>query len=109
VAFAVFKGELGSGSQTIPLEVFGKVLRDAGVPGPYELRQVRGYRFLDGQYPDRERLADIDGTWTTEAWPLDAFGDAPWAGEHKRRMVELMLEDEANGIPVEAPALPGGR
>jgi len=109
VAFAAFKGELGAGEQAVPLEVFGKVLRDAGVPGPYVIRDVRGYRFLDGQYPDREQLATaLDETWTTSAYALDEFTDEPWTSEHKQRMVELMLEDVARGlsldVPGEAPA-----
>jgi hypothetical protein len=107
VAYAAFKGELGPDDPFVPLEVYGKVLRDAGVAGPYEIRDLRGYRFLDGQYPDREQIAtDADEAWTTEAYGLDEFTDEPWTSEHKQRVVELMLEDEERGIALEVPPEP---
>jgi hypothetical protein len=107
VAFTSFKGELAPGAQTVPLDVYGKVLRDAGVPGPYTIGEVRGYRFLDGQFPDREQLPDLPARATTAAYPLDAFTDAPHVSAHERHMVELMREDLARGIPVLLPPLPG--
>lgn len=106
VAFAAFKGELGRGDRSVPLEVYGKVLRDAGAPGPWTLRQVRGYRFLDGSFPDREIVPEHPGSWQTDAYALDAFVDAPHVSDHERHVVQLMLDDLARGIPVEFPALP---
>ena len=103
VAFVSFKGELASGAQRIPLEVYGKVLRDAGVPGPYEIREVRGYRFLDGQHPDREHLAPFAVRSTTQAWPLDGFTDTNHVSDHELRMAGFMMEDLAAGIPVPLP------
>ncbi|HSJ98019.1 MAG TPA: hypothetical protein VLC53_13140, partial [Myxococcota bacterium] len=107
VAFATFKGELARGGQTVPLDVYGKVLRDAGVPGPYTIGEVRGYRFLDGQFPDREQLADLPDRGTTAGYPLEAFTDAPHVSAHELHMVELMREDLARGIPLPVPPLPG--
>jgi len=107
VAFASFKGELVPGGQTVPLDVYGKVLRDAGVPGPYTIGEVRGYRFLDGLFPDREQLADLPTRATTAAYPLEAFTDAPHVSAHELHMVELMREDLARGIPLLVPPLPG--
>lgn len=106
VAFATFKGHLPRGPGVVPLEIYGKVLRDAGRPGPYTVAQLRGYRFLDGSWPDRERLPDHPGTWVTEAFPLEAFRDEPHMDEHKARMVALMLEDVARGIALDVPPLP---
>jgi hypothetical protein len=103
IAFAMWKGELAAGQQTIPLEVWGKVLRDADVPGPYEVREIRGYRFLDGQYPDREMLPATDATHTTAAWTLDAFTDASHVGDDELRMAELMLDDLEAGRPILEP------
>ena len=103
VAFATWKGDLAAGRQTIPLEVWGKVLRDAGVPGPYTIGQIRGYRFLDGQYPDREMLPTIDATHTTSAWPLDAFTDASYVDDNELHMAELMLDDIDAGRPIFEP------
>lgn len=105
VAFAMWKGELDAGWQTIPLEVWGKVLRDAGIPGPYTIGEIRGYRFLDGQYPDREMLPPVDATHRTSAWPLEIFRDTEHLGEHELHMAELMLDDlEAGRALVEPPA-----
>jgi hypothetical protein len=107
VAFAIFKGELDRSDDTVPLEVYGKVLHDANAPGPWTLRQVRGYRFLYGQFPDREIVPEHPGSWQTEAYALDPFVDAPHVSDHERHVVRLMLDDLARGIPVEFPALPG--
>jgi hypothetical protein len=106
VAFAVFKGELDRGDRAVPLEVYGKVLRDAGEPGPWTLRQVRGYRFLDGEFPDREIVPEHPGSWQTGGHSLDGFVDAPHVSDHERHVVQLMLDDLARGISVEFPALP---
>jgi hypothetical protein len=97
VAFVVWKGDLAAGSHQVPLEVWGKVLRDAGVPGPYTVEQIRGYHFIDGGYPDRELLPDAAGTHVTAPWPLQLFSDAAHVGADEERMVELMLDDLAQG------------
>jgi hypothetical protein len=103
VAFLSWKGELAAGAQTIPLEVWGKLLRDAGAPGPYTLGELRGYRFLDGQYPDRELLPPVTARFRTQPWPLDAFSDAPHVSEHELHMAELMLDDIEAGRPIFEP------
>jgi hypothetical protein len=107
VAFLSWKGELAAGAQTIPLEVWGKLLRDAGVPGPYQVGEIRGYRFLDGQYPDREMLPPFPARYTTKAWPLDAFSDAAHVSEHELHMAELMLDDLEQGRELLAPPAAG--
>lgn len=103
VAWATFKGELGRSDGTLPLAFFGKTLRDAGKPGPYELRQLRGYLFRDGRFPDRLELRDFPGVFATRAWSLAEFSDEEWDGEHRRRMVELLLEDEQRGVSLDVP------
>ena len=82
------------------------MLRDAGEPGPWTLRQVRGYRFLDGEFPDREIVPEHPGSWQTGEHSLDGFVDAPHVSDHERHVVQLMLDDLARGISVEFPALP---
>jgi hypothetical protein len=108
VAFVAWKGELAKGTHQIPLEVWGKVLRDAGVPGPYAVQQIRGYRFVDGGYPDRELLPDATGTHTTAPWPLDLFSDFPHVGEDEIRTAELMLDDLAQGRELVTPPVASG-
>ncbi len=106
VAFTSFKGELERGRGFVPLEVFGKVLRDVGTPGPWTLSEIRGYRFLEARYPDRERLPDSDLTWRTGVHDPARFSGDASVSEHHLRMVQLMLEDLERGIPLEAPSLP---
>jgi hypothetical protein len=89
----------------VPLEIYGKVLRDAGVPGPYTIGEVRGYRFLDGQYPDREMLPEVQRSFETSALPLDVFTDVPHLGAHELQMAELMLDDLEQGRPILEPPL----
>jgi hypothetical protein len=107
VAFVSFKGELARGLRFAPLEVYGKVLRDAGAPGPWELRDLRGYRFVDGRFPDREQIPATPVRYTTGAWSLDAFTAEAWTSASKQRMIELLLEDAARGISLDVPPLPG--
>lgn len=109
VAWAAFKGELGTSDGVVPLEFFGRVLREAGVPGPYQVGQVRGYRFVDARFPDRERLRDLPGRWTTSPFELLAFSDAVWTSAHKEQMVQMLLDDVRAGRSVEVPplAVPG--
>jgi hypothetical protein len=108
VGWAAWKGDLDPGRESVDLSFYGKVLRDAGVPGPYTLGEPRGYRFLDGEFPDRELLPDAPMDYTTSAWPLDAFTDARYDDAHELHMVDLMLDDLERGIPVVAPPLPSG-
>jgi hypothetical protein len=105
VAFSVFKGDLPAGEQWVPLEFFGKVLRDEGALAPYTVEQIRGYRFLDGQTPDRERMADDPFTHRTAGYDLALFSDDEYTSEHKERMLELMREDVAAGRTLDVPPL----
>jgi len=108
VAYAAWKGDLEPGAQAIPLEVYGKVLRDAGVPGPYTVEQVRGYRFLDGQYPDRENLHDLPGAHTTRSYALGSFTDLRHDSPEELALAGMLLEDLANGIGVMPPPVADG-
>jgi hypothetical protein len=91
----------------VPLVVYGKILRDAAAISPYTVRELRGYRFIEGGYPDHETIPPSPHQWTSGRYSLDEFTEETWTSEHKERMVELMLQDEAAGIPVEVPPLAG--
>ncbi|MEZ4468501.1 MAG: hypothetical protein R3F43_29705 [bacterium] len=80
VAWARYKGELAEGLGTVPLRFFGKVLVDAGRPGPWRLGELRGVRHAPGAFPDLEPMAPFLDPWRTRPWRLDAFSDAEWAG-----------------------------
>lgn len=109
VAFAAWKGELAPGLQSVDLGVYGKVLRDAGIPGPYTVEQIRGYQFLDGQYPDYAYLADLPATHTTASYPLGDFTDQLFVDAQRAQLAEMMAADLAAGILApEPPAAVGG-
>src|SRR5690606_27152486 len=106
VAFALFKGDLDAGLVTVPIEVYGKVLRDAGVPGPYTVGEVRGYQFLDGHHPARAELPNLPDRWVTRDWPLTGFTNVPHTSAHGLHVAELIRDDLAPGTPFEVPAPP---
>jgi hypothetical protein len=112
VAFGHWKGDLDEKSGFVPIEFFGKVLHDAGAPGPYRVTEVRGYRFLDGRFPDRERMRDAESEFISRAWALADFSEAPYESEHLARMVALLQSDLDAGLSIERPpdaeAEPGG-
>lgn len=103
LAFANFKGNLDAGAHRVPLEFFGLLMLDIGVAGPYEVRNVRGYLFLDGEYPDRLRMRDAVGSYWTHAYEVSAFSDEEHMTPHKQKMIELLEQDIQNGIGVDQP------
>lgn len=105
VAFAVYKGELEPGENWLPLEFFGKVLRDQGAMGPYSVQQLRGYRFLEGQTPDRENLSYNSPRHQTSPYDAFIFSDAVYTSEHKERMVQLMIDDIGAGRTLDVPPI----
>lgn len=107
VAFSVFKGNLGPGEQWLPLAFFGKILRDHGVAGPYSMEQIRGYRFLEGQTPDREQLAEDPVTHRTRPYDVAVFSDEEYTSEHMERMIALMMEDVEAGRDLDLPTVAG--
>ena len=109
IAFSAYKGRLSPSDRTVPIEFFGRLLRDIGARGPFRVGEIRGYRFMDGEYPDRERMAGLPGHFPIRDHPLEAFSADEFMDAHKARMVELLMEDVARGIAIEAPpvARPG--
>ena len=103
VSFSAFKGNLASGKRFVPIRFFGRVLRDARANGPYRVAQIRGYRFLESEYPDRERIPDFTGQYQTARYNVDQFSEDEFTSEHKERMVQLLLEDVARGISIDQP------
>jgi hypothetical protein len=80
VAHTTFRGQFDPGSQWVDLLFFGKVLRDQGKPGPYFVRDLRGYRTTGGQAPGREQMPDWPEEYKTRAYSLDKFSGAEWKG-----------------------------
>ena len=104
IGWTSFKGDLGRSDGVVPLRFFGRVIRDVGIAGPYEVRALRGYRFRDGEFPDRVNLRDYEGVHRTRDHRLSAFSDDEWDDAHRRQMVELLLEDHAAGISIDVPS-----
>lgn len=106
LAFAAFKGDLAAGEQSARVEFFGLLLRDVAVPGPYEVRDVRGYLFREAAYPDKLRLRDSATTHWTRAYEIESFSDEEYTSPHKEQMLELLEADEQSGVGVDTPDSP---
>lgn len=90
VAWTRFKGELSNASKSLPLEFFGKVLRESGFAGPYQVAQLRGFRFDEARAPDQDRIETTELSPLTQAYTLDVFSDEEWDSERKRRKIEAL-------------------
>ena len=97
VAWTRFKGELTAGVHDADLVFFGKVLVDGNARAPFHLGQLRGARFAPGLDPDLEQMRPFTGTYTTRAYPTDAFSDAEYDSPEKQKMIELLGDDRNHG------------
>lgn len=89
--------ELAAGRQRVELALFGKVLHDRGLPGPYTIRNLRAERRADA--------AEVEAWWSdprelvTEAFPLAAFSAAAWDGPERQEIIatleQSIVEQEA--------------
>jgi hypothetical protein len=93
VAWSRFKGELAAGVHEADLMFFGKVILDGHARGPFHIGQLRGARFAPGLDPDLEQMPPFTGSYTTAAYPPDAFSDAEYDSPDKQRMIELLGQD----------------
>lgn len=80
IATASFEGDLVQGVQQIPFQFWGKIIREAGVDGPYLVRNIRGRRNNSPVTPSMVKKA------TEENRPL--------TGEHTEPMWEHILPAE---------------
>lgn len=78
VAWTHFKGELAAGVHDAELMFFGKIIRDGNARGPFHIGQLRGARLAPGLDPALEQMPPFAGTYTTRAYPTDAFSDAAY-------------------------------
>lgn len=86
------KTALDAGVSEVRLVVAGKVLHDRAAVGPYELRDLRGFRLAPGSNPDTEAMAPLATGHRTAHHELAEFSDAPWDSAHKRATLEKLLE-----------------
>lgn len=78
LALARFDGELAAGAFVVPLVLHGKIARDEGGVSPFVLRDLEGFRLLEGVYPDRETLEPWAGPYRSREYRPEELSDAPW-------------------------------
>jgi hypothetical protein len=90
-AYLTESATLGSGDGEVRLQLFGKVVADAGARAPFRLRDVEGFRLLEDAYPDREAMTGLDGVvYTTRRHDAADFSAAEWDSDVKTRQVALL-------------------
>lgn len=110
VATARYEGELEAGNQTVPLQFWGKIIRDKRARGPFVVREIRGSRNNDpvtpaivkraqetgGEIPEpnyneplREYMQPADD-YTTAAYKPADFSNREWESEEKNRRIEFL-------------------
>jgi hypothetical protein len=80
LALARFDGELAAGRPDVPLVLFGKIARDEGATSPFVLRDLEGFRLLDGVHPDRETMDPWAGPYRSRAYRAEELSPEPWDG-----------------------------
>lgn len=80
LALARFDGELAAGRFDLPLVLFGKIVHDENGTSPFVLRDLEGFRLLDGVYPDRETLDPWAGPYRSRAYRAEELSSAAWDG-----------------------------
>jgi hypothetical protein len=88
---------LDGGAARVELALFGKVLRDRGIAGPFVIANLRAVRRADE--------AEIEMWWSdprrfeTAAYPLDAFSADPWDAPERDEVIaaleQAIAEQEA--------------
>ena len=98
VAYTRFKGDLEGGRQKVRLLFFGKVIRDVAPESPFKLRNLRGYRLLEGKSPDREIIPWYTKEFTSKTYRiLDDFSDKEWTSPHKKKKIKFLEEEAKQG------------
>jgi hypothetical protein len=93
IAYVDTSSTLAIGKTSVELVFFGKIFRDLAIDGPYQIRDLRGFRRdLDGG----ENLYWSDPRrHTTRPYPRTDLSDAPWDSDEKRekiRSFEQLIE-----------------
>jgi hypothetical protein len=114
MAFLTFVDDLGTDTREVRLAAFGKVLRDQNAQPPFTLRDIEGWRYVLGSYPDREQMPMWPDGYTTGPYDLSQFSDSAWNSPEKQARLRA-LDDairrgpsetapvDSNGIPLPPP------
>ena len=86
VALVTFNDELGAGARQVPLQVYGRLVRDLKPTLPLVLHDVEGFLLKPDAYPDRALMASLDGpVATSRKVPLALFSDATFSSDETQR------------------------
>ena len=85
-ALVTFNNELGAGAQQVPLQVYGRLVRDQKPAFPLTLHDVEGFLLRPDAYPDRALMPARDGpVATSRKYSLAQFTDAAWSSDETQR------------------------
>lgn len=83
--------KLESGRQTVPLLIFGKLVRDASAKTPLVVKSLEGWRFNDeGKPPERSVMQPLSREYRTRRYPLKSFSDAEWESAEKQATLDRL-------------------
>jgi hypothetical protein len=88
VALVTYIDEIAADAHEVRMLTYGKLLRDQGAQPPFTLRDIEGWHYLLGEYPDREVMAMWEAGYKTAMYPMDRFTDQPWDSPEKRARVD---------------------
>ncbi len=107
IAWSRFKGRLERDDSQLSLRFFGKVIRDAGVEGPWSIGQLRGGRYVEGAAADMQMMKPFAGRYQTTAQQLSELSDLPWRSAHKTaklaKLEQLLATPHAPSVAAATP------
>ena len=96
LALVTFNSELGAGAQQVPLQVYGRLVRDQKPAFPLVLHDVEGFLLRPDAYPDRALMPARDGpVATSRKYSLAQFTDATWSSNETQRYLAEYGKDVA--------------
>jgi hypothetical protein len=97
ISYATAAATLPAGDGVIPLRIFGKVLHDSGIDGPYELR----FAMLFEVVKEGEEIPGdtVDPAYTTSAYRFDTFSGAAYQAPASNEPVVDMNSPSQQGKP----------
>ncbi len=96
LALVTFNNELGAGAQQVPLQVCGRLVRDANAVFPLVLHDVEGFLLKLDAYPDRAAMPALDGpVATSRKYALGVFSDATFSSDETQRYLAEYGKDVA--------------
>jgi hypothetical protein len=96
VALVTFNDELPTGERQVPLQVYGRLVRDLQPALPLTLHDVEGFLLKPDAYPDRALMASLDGpVASSRKYALAQFSDAAFSSDETQRYIAEYGKDVA--------------